>query len=351
MNSLVVVVLVFLFLVQIISAELRASSSNPWNGNNRKIDLTASCAVPNAQKRDCGFNGITQSQCQTRGCCWAAGGSGIPWCFYAATDAPTRQPTRNPTARPTSARPTTRPPSAAPTSARPTAKPTSAAPTTQRPSANPTVTPVPTAPVPTARPTVSSAPTTQVTTAPSLSGSEAPTDAPTLGDNGNATVASLSSHSKSSKSTIGIVLGAIIGGILVIGSIFLYVVFRNLYQSGAQPAPVKHDIEADAPKINMMAELKKINSAAQLQQTHSHSRHSIRDDSSFYSLYSKGNQSQITEVELNREDLQQYRNNPAILPPMFEEETDDQSVDSFEGVYHAGNLQWCEGRDHSFVTP
>eukprot|EP00475_Leptophrys_vorax_P026380 TRINITY_DN3720_c0_g1_i2.p1 TRINITY_DN3720_c0_g1~~TRINITY_DN3720_c0_g1_i2.p1 ORF type:complete len:685 (-),score=109.37 TRINITY_DN3720_c0_g1_i2:759-2813(-) len=43
-----------------------------------------------AQRTDCGFYGITQQQCEAKGCCWspASGGSGnIPWCFVASNPA------------------------------------------------------------------------------------------------------------------------------------------------------------------------------------------------------------------------------------------------------------------------
>lgn len=54
------------------------------------------CTLDDSHKRDCGFNGITQQQCEQRQCCWSTGGSetaaskynattaqwGVPGCYY-----------------------------------------------------------------------------------------------------------------------------------------------------------------------------------------------------------------------------------------------------------------------------
>lgn len=43
------------------------------------------CAVNDSDKIDCAYSGITQSQCEAKGCCWAEASSGsIPWCYYKA---------------------------------------------------------------------------------------------------------------------------------------------------------------------------------------------------------------------------------------------------------------------------
>ena len=46
----------------------------------------ADCTVSDPSKVDCGFTGVTQSQCESSGCCWVPGsqGSSTPWCFYPA---------------------------------------------------------------------------------------------------------------------------------------------------------------------------------------------------------------------------------------------------------------------------
>ena len=42
-----------------------------------------SCAKPDNQKSDCGFLGITQSGCESAGCCWAESSNpGTPWCYH-----------------------------------------------------------------------------------------------------------------------------------------------------------------------------------------------------------------------------------------------------------------------------
>lgn len=42
-----------------------------------------------APRSDCGYVGITQQQCQSKGCCWdPVGGSddGTPWCFHPSAE-------------------------------------------------------------------------------------------------------------------------------------------------------------------------------------------------------------------------------------------------------------------------
>ena len=47
--------------------------------------VVSDCSVPDSSKIDCGYVGITQSECQASGCCWAqASNSEIPWCFKQA---------------------------------------------------------------------------------------------------------------------------------------------------------------------------------------------------------------------------------------------------------------------------
>uniref|UniRef100_A0A7S4LNP1 glucan 1,4-alpha-glucosidase n=1 Tax=Oxyrrhis marina TaxID=2969 RepID=A0A7S4LNP1_OXYMA len=42
------------------------------------------CDVAEEQRSDCGFVGVTQDQCESKGCCWkeAGQGSSVPWCYY-----------------------------------------------------------------------------------------------------------------------------------------------------------------------------------------------------------------------------------------------------------------------------
>ena len=43
----------------------------------------SSCPTEDASKYDCGFSGINQTTCESKGCCWKESTiSGTPWCFY-----------------------------------------------------------------------------------------------------------------------------------------------------------------------------------------------------------------------------------------------------------------------------
>lgn len=43
------------------------------------------CSVSNSDKQDCGFIGITESECTSKGCCWDSSvNDGTPWCFNKA---------------------------------------------------------------------------------------------------------------------------------------------------------------------------------------------------------------------------------------------------------------------------
>ena len=48
-----------------------------------------SCTLSDAQKRDCGYIGINQQQCEGKGCCWKPAGNeqrnDVPWCYYSAS--------------------------------------------------------------------------------------------------------------------------------------------------------------------------------------------------------------------------------------------------------------------------
>merc|ERR1719259_980407 len=42
-----------------------------------------SCSLSDNQKRDCGYMGINQQQCEAMGCCWSASQTpNTPWCYY-----------------------------------------------------------------------------------------------------------------------------------------------------------------------------------------------------------------------------------------------------------------------------
>jgi len=54
------------------------------------IVAATTCNIDNSAKSDCGYTGITQSQCQSKGCCWVAESqnSAIPWCYYPGDSTP-----------------------------------------------------------------------------------------------------------------------------------------------------------------------------------------------------------------------------------------------------------------------
>eukprot|EP00414_Alexandrium_minutum_P001418 CAMPEP_0113823606 /NCGR_PEP_ID=MMETSP0328-20130328/2826_1 /TAXON_ID=39455 /ORGANISM="Alexandrium minutum" /LENGTH=451 /DNA_ID=CAMNT_0000791545 /DNA_START=111 /DNA_END=1465 /DNA_ORIENTATION=- /assembly_acc=CAM_ASM_000350 len=59
-----------------------------------KEKMDPQCTVPRQDKINCGFRGIPQDQCEARGCCYAdAGAQRIPWCFQ-KPDSGLPQPSR-----------------------------------------------------------------------------------------------------------------------------------------------------------------------------------------------------------------------------------------------------------------
>ncbi|KAM5334562.1 trefoil factor 1 [Glossophaga mutica] len=44
-----------------------------------------SCTMSLRQRVNCGFPGVTPSQCAERGCCFDSNIRGYPWCFYPLT--------------------------------------------------------------------------------------------------------------------------------------------------------------------------------------------------------------------------------------------------------------------------
>lgn len=54
-----------------------------------------SCTVSPAARKDCGYSGVNQQQCEAKGCCWAPvnpNPGNAPWCFYKAGPAPSPSP-------------------------------------------------------------------------------------------------------------------------------------------------------------------------------------------------------------------------------------------------------------------
>jgi len=54
------------------------------------------CSVPDDQRKDCGFVGIDQGQCEQKGCCWKPAArnnvNDVPWCFYKGSPGPSPPP-------------------------------------------------------------------------------------------------------------------------------------------------------------------------------------------------------------------------------------------------------------------
>ena len=55
-----------------------------------KTTENLSCNVRNSIKKDCGYYGINQLQCEKLGCCWKEQSNpSIPWCYFGQDDSET----------------------------------------------------------------------------------------------------------------------------------------------------------------------------------------------------------------------------------------------------------------------
>lgn len=52
--------------------------------HHKNTPASSSCSIDDSAKKDCGYAGIDQYGCESKGCCWvpAAQNSVTPWCFY-----------------------------------------------------------------------------------------------------------------------------------------------------------------------------------------------------------------------------------------------------------------------------
>uniref|UniRef100_A0A8C9A6P4 Trefoil factor 1 n=1 Tax=Prolemur simus TaxID=1328070 RepID=A0A8C9A6P4_PROSS len=48
-------------------------------------DAAGTCSVLPQERVNCGFPGVTSSQCESKGCCFDDAVAGYPWCFYPKT--------------------------------------------------------------------------------------------------------------------------------------------------------------------------------------------------------------------------------------------------------------------------
>ena len=56
----------------------------------KRTNTDLSCQVNNPHKKDCGYYGISQNECEKKGCCWKEEcDQNIPWCFYGQEDSET----------------------------------------------------------------------------------------------------------------------------------------------------------------------------------------------------------------------------------------------------------------------
>ncbi|XP_065432138.1 trefoil factor 2-like [Chrysemys picta bellii] len=54
----------------------------PWCFYPHLRTGTGQCAMNVKDRTNCGYSGISVKECQTRGCCFDAKYPGVPWCFY-----------------------------------------------------------------------------------------------------------------------------------------------------------------------------------------------------------------------------------------------------------------------------
>uniref|UniRef100_A0A8C3FLP0 P-type domain-containing protein n=1 Tax=Chrysemys picta bellii TaxID=8478 RepID=A0A8C3FLP0_CHRPI len=40
------------------------------------------CAMDVKERKNCGYSGISEKECQTKGCCFDSEYPGVPWCFH-----------------------------------------------------------------------------------------------------------------------------------------------------------------------------------------------------------------------------------------------------------------------------
>ncbi|CAK6442048.1 unnamed protein product [Pipistrellus nathusii] len=49
---------------------------------------TETCVMSPSQRNNCGYPGVTASECAAKGCCFDSTVRGYPWCFYPLNDIP-----------------------------------------------------------------------------------------------------------------------------------------------------------------------------------------------------------------------------------------------------------------------
>ncbi|XP_076812739.1 alpha-amylase B-like [Clavelina lepadiformis] len=60
-----------------------SGGNDPWCIYTSDWSIGSNCFLVDSAKQDCGYLGIDESECENGGCCWAeSNNSGVPWCFY-----------------------------------------------------------------------------------------------------------------------------------------------------------------------------------------------------------------------------------------------------------------------------
>ena len=51
-----------------------------------KLCVSDQCDIEPKARKECGYYGIKQPECESKGCCWSPleNGSKAPWCFFPA---------------------------------------------------------------------------------------------------------------------------------------------------------------------------------------------------------------------------------------------------------------------------
>jgi hypothetical protein len=76
-----------IFAVVVICGVFAFVAGTALRGN---LHNSGTCTVADIDRIDCGYFGISQAQCESKGCCWVSSSiSNVPWCFYQSGYNPT----------------------------------------------------------------------------------------------------------------------------------------------------------------------------------------------------------------------------------------------------------------------
>ncbi|XP_078379296.1 uncharacterized protein LOC144662376 [Oculina patagonica] len=81
MSSFHKIILVFVIVaVAVVLAKQYQPENDDWLYDKRGD--TGTCVMAPADRKDCGYGGVTKQQCEERGCCFDDSVRGVPWCFH-----------------------------------------------------------------------------------------------------------------------------------------------------------------------------------------------------------------------------------------------------------------------------